>query len=76
MNRISIISFIVLQIWTTCSVQGLVQGDLHHDNTIREIIVRHEEALGHADRFRPDLKHNLPVVRLMEYDTGKYVIDY
>ena len=69
MNRISIISLIVLQIWTTCSVQGLVQGDLHHDNTIREIIVRHEEALGHAGRFRPDLKHNLPVVRLVKYGT-------
>jgi len=75
MNRISIIiSFIVLQIWI---VQGLVQGDFHHDNTIREIIVRHEEALGHADRFRPDLKHNLPVPDMIEregYKAESYLV--
>ena len=75
MDRISIISLIILQIWTNLSVNGLVQGDLHYDNTIREIVVRHEEALGHADRFRPDLKHNLPVVRLVKYSSLKYVID-
>lgn len=34
-----------------------------HDQLIREIILQHEEAMQHAPRIQPTLKHDLPVVR-------------